>query len=174
MNRPIRPRHAARNPMSSHPQVDDRSSGSDTQFAAGHSPRHVAVLLEQSRAGSRALADAVAIADEHDAAITVVALVPQRCTTAGCILCRADNAFWNAELARIAKQELDAAHQIVGERAPGTHCTTVPGSDLGALPEVLVRLGCDLVVIPDGRWLRRRGIRRLQQAAPDLLVLRGR
>jgi hypothetical protein len=160
--------------MSPHPQVDDRFPGSDPQFAAGRIPRRVAVLLEQSRAGSRALADAVAIADEHDAAMTVVVLVPQRCTTAGCILCRADSAFWNAELARIARQELDAAHEIVGERAPGTHCTTVPGSDLSALPEVLARLGCDLIVIPDGRWLRRRGIRRLQKAAPDLLVVRGR
>lgn len=121
---------------------------------------HVLVVFNGSAAAPRALLDAAAIADEHDAEISVISTVPHDARKVGCVNCGVSTPYWNATLNDLAKKELATARAILGDRHPATRFSVVSGNDTGALRRAVAELGCDLVVLPRRDRFRRRGARR--------------
>lgn len=121
---------------------------------------HILVVFENSRAGKRALRDAVAIADEHGGRISVAIIVEYERPTYGCCL---RSVQWNEILDEIALEVVAIARGILGERDPLPRFEIVPSDGRDTVREIVTRLGCDLVLVPTWRWGTGRSIRRLRR-----------
>lgn len=110
---------------------------------------HILVVFERSRAGRRAVELAAALADEHEAQITVALVVPYERHTYGCCL---RSGHWNQLLDEIALEEVAAVREMLGDREPAVRFEIVPGEGCDALAALVERLGCDLVLTPKP-WL---------------------
>ena len=122
---------------------------------------HILVVFENSRAGKRALRDAAAIADEHRARISVARIVEYERRTYGCCI---RSVQWNQILDEVALDELALARDVLGERYPPPRFEVVPGRGDKAIPGLVDRLGCDLVLVPSRRIGGRRSLRRLRSS----------
>src|SRR3954470_6732469 len=80
---------------------------------------HVAVMVDGSAAAARALLEAAAIADEHEASLTVIAPVPHDRRTDGSAVRAVRRAAWNRTLDAAAEADLAHARALLGARAPG-------------------------------------------------------
>lgn len=131
---------------------------------------HILVIFERSAAGARALRDAAAIADEHGSRISVVSVISYECRTIGCCM---PAGRWNQILDEIAIDEIGSAREILGERDPAPRFEIVPDAGAETVPNLVERLGCDLVLKPTRRWFGTRSVRRLRQSVPiDVLGVR--
>lgn len=135
-----------------------------------HPIRHVLVVFDGSRAAPRALRAATAIADEHDAELSVVSVSAHDRRTTGCVNCGISIALWNEMLDAVAEGELDTARAIVGDRQRRTHFAVVPGDDARTLRRAVSELGCDLVVVPESGRLRTFARRRRARLERGLAV----
>ena len=79
--------------------------------------RHVAVMVDGSAAAERALLEAAAIADEHEASLTVIAPVPHDRRTDGPAVRAVRRAAWNRTLDAAAEADLARARALLGERS---------------------------------------------------------
>ncbi len=122
---------------------------------------HILVVDDGTAASRRALADAAAIADEHRAEISVVALVPEERHTVGC--CGVGAPRWNRMLREVADAELLEASLILGDRDPRPRFEIVSGTGSEAVLGAVERLGCDLVLVPAHGPLRGRLARRVRR-----------
>jgi nucleotide-binding universal stress UspA family protein len=122
--------------------------------------RHVAVMFNASAAAERALLEAAAIADEHDAQLTVITSVPHDRRMVCCAACHVGAGYWNAVMDEVAEADLAKARAILGAREPEPRCRAVSGSGASEVRREAARLRCDLLVLPDRRRFRR-AVRRL-------------
>ncbi len=136
-------------------------------------PQHVLAVFQDSDAGRRALRQAVAIADEHGADLSVVALVPHEPSRAGCVGCGVSRTRWNAELDRLAQADLQQAQALVGARHPEPRYEAVSGTHAGVLRDAPLGSACDVIVVPDPGRLRRRHVDRLRQGVRAGVMLVG-
>lgn len=131
---------------------------------------HILVVFEGSKAGKRALRDAAALGEEHRAEISVVTIIGYDPRTIGCCL---RSGYWNRVLDEVALDELALARDILGERDPAPRFEIVPDRGTDTVLRIVTRLGCDLVLMPTGRWRGARSVRRLRRAAGvDVLGVR--
>jgi hypothetical protein len=113
--------------------------------------RHVVVVCESSDAGQTALRDAATTAQEWDARLTVLALAaterPSRC-------CNLQTTSWNAEMRRVAAEELGRARTLL----QGADAAFVVREGCGrhAAERAATELGGDLLVRAGRRRSRRR------------------
>ena len=132
--------------------------------------RHVAVMVDGSAAAERALLEAAAIADDHEASLTVIAAVPHDRRTDGSAVRAVRRAAWNRTLDAAAEADLAHARVLLGEREPEPRYLAVSGSVVSGVRREVARLGCDLVVLPNRGRFRNGHARRLRRTlAADVL-----
>ncbi len=124
---------------------------------------HVAVMIDGSAAAERALLEAVAIADEHEADLTVITSVPHDRRRIGCAICTARRTSWNRTLDEVAEADLARAESLVGPREPEPRYRAVSGSGVTGVRREVARLGCDVLVLPNRGRFRNRQARRLRR-----------
>jgi nucleotide-binding universal stress UspA family protein len=124
---------------------------------------HILVVYDGSPASRQALDDAAAIADEHDAEISVVALVNHQRAKVGCARCGLAATYWNEIINEMAESDLSAARRLLGERDPEPHFEIVSGAGPSGVRRAVARLGCDLVLVPARRPLRGRLARQVRR-----------
>jgi nucleotide-binding universal stress UspA family protein len=124
---------------------------------------HILVVYDGSRASRKALVDAAAIADEHEAEISVVALVDHQRANLGCARCGLAATYWNGVLDGMAGGDLAAARRILGERDPEPRFEIVSGAGPSGVRRAVARLGCDLVLVPARGPLRGRLARQVRR-----------
>ena len=110
----------------------------------------VIVLYEPSRHGREALAEAEQLARACHARLSVVVCAHRERQDVGCAQCRANAAFWNEELERIAHRELDDARALLGDPADTDYRVT-NGSTVRALSDLATRERAEVIVVP---WRR--------------------
>jgi nucleotide-binding universal stress UspA family protein len=125
--------------------------------------RHVAVMVDGSAAAERALLEAAAIADEHEASLTVIAPVPHDRRTDGPAVRAVRRAAWNRTLDAAAEADLAHARALLGEREPEPRYRAVSGSVVSGVRSEVARLGCDLLVLPNRGRFRNGQARRLRR-----------
>src|SRR5712691_2138224 len=74
--------------------------------------RHVLVVFHDSRSGRTALADAAAAARESGARLTALVLAP---TESPSPCCNQQTTFWNAELRRLAAEDVERARELLSD-----------------------------------------------------------
>ena len=116
---------------------------------------HVAVMFDASAAAERALLEAVSIADEHDAQLTVISAVPHDRRRVGCAVCSVRRRSWNRTMDEVAQADLAKARVLLGGREPAPRFRAVSGSGVSAVRRAALELGCDLLVVPRRRFSRR-------------------
>jgi nucleotide-binding universal stress UspA family protein len=124
---------------------------------------HILVVCDGSPASQQALIDAAAIADEHEAEISVVALVPDRRANIGCARRGLASTYWNGIMEEMAESDLAAARRILGDRDPEPHFEVVSGAGPSGVRRAVARLGCDLVLVPARGPLRGRLARQVRR-----------
>ena len=125
--------------------------------------QHIMVVFDDSPASRRALQDAAAIADEHDARLSVVTLVNYERRTRGCCL---RSGYWNEVLDEVALGELASARAVLGERDLPPRFDILPGAGSSGVRRAASQLGCDLVLVPVRGLLGRLTVRRLRRRVP--------
>ena len=132
--------------------------------------RHVAVMVDGSAAAERALLEAAAIADEHEASLTVIAAVPHDRRTDGSAVRAVRRAAWNRTLDAAAEADLAHARRSSASARPEPRYRAVSGSVVSGVRREVARLGCDLVVLPNQGRFRNGHARRLRRTlAADVL-----
>ena len=109
---------------------------------------HILVVYDGSAAAKTALADAMAISDEHEAEISVVALVDHEPPGAGCARCGLGQPHWNDVMDDMAEADLAEARQALADHPGDTHFEVVSGSGPSGIRGAVARFGCDLVLVP--------------------------
>ncbi|MBK8293996.1 MAG: universal stress protein [Solirubrobacterales bacterium] len=121
---------------------------------------HILVVFDDSSAGRRALEEATAIADERQAELSVVAMVDYDTRQIGCCV---PAGYWNGVLKDLARDELDTARELVGERRGTTSFDIAAGTGTKGIEQATSRLGCDLVVVPRHGAFGRLALRRMRR-----------
>ena len=133
---------------------------------------HVLVVYDGSARGRRALLEGAAMADEHEAELSVITLVEHDERRVGCA-CAVSASAWNRMMDEIAEEDLAVAREILGEREPPTRFGIAPGHGIAAIRRVVADLGCDLVLVPGRARLGLSRTRRLRRAlAAEVLEVR--
>jgi nucleotide-binding universal stress UspA family protein len=104
---------------------------------------HLLAVTDGSREAARAVQTASDLALEHRARLTVAAVVELE--PAG-RHCGPGPSVWNDVLRDAARADLDRAGRLV--RVPADY-KILYGKPLEAVADAAVRLGCDVIVIPD-------------------------
>lgn len=132
--------------------------------------QHILVVFDGSAAARQALLEAAALADEHDADISVITLVAH---CVGCVASGLSRPYWNHVMQDLADADLATARAILGERDPAPRLSTVSGNGTAAIRQAVDERGCDLVLMPAHGLLRRLRGRQLRRAVgADLLLVR--
>lgn len=124
---------------------------------------HILVVYDGSAASQEAVARAATIADEHEAAISVVALVDHRRANMGCARCGLASTHWNGVMDEMARADLATARRILGERDPEPRFEIVSAAGPRGVRRAVARLGCDLVLVPARGPLRERLARQVRR-----------
>ncbi|MFN8162150.1 MAG: universal stress protein [Solirubrobacterales bacterium] len=135
-----------------------------------HGIRHVLVIHDGSSSARKALVDAATIADEHDAEISVVALIDRQPAEVGCARCRQATAYWNGVLEEMAQADLAEARGTLGEREPAPRFEIVSGAGPSGVRRAVARFGCDLVLVPARGPFRERLARRVRRRVTASVV----
>ncbi len=126
------------------------------------------VVFERGRAGVAAAALARLLADEDDAAVTVVSVVP---TASACPRCVGSSVALNAAIAEAAEQELAQARAILA----GVERTSFAVLPDATLPQFAAAERFRLVLLPARRRLLRRSrhpaAKALRRAGADVWVV---
>ena len=136
-------------------------------------PRHILALFEPSPDGEAAIRQAVSIAREQGARLTVVTAAVAEPTERKC--CDLRSVYWNQVLRELAAEELTQARAAVGLDA-GAEFKVVGGRSVAtAVADEAARCGADLVLVPRERrllpWSRTRRVRELRRRAPRSAVV---
>lgn len=130
------------------------------QVVSGSCIEHILVVFDRSAAARRALLDAAAIADEHDAEISVVTLIePERRTLGRCLR----SGYWNRVLDEVARADLEAAAAMLGDRDPVPRFDVIRRAGGRGLRDAVATLGADLVLVPRRGPLPGLSLRRLRR-----------
>ncbi len=120
---------------------------------------HVLVILDGTEPSRRALLTCAAIADEHAAELSVVALVAHERQTWGCGL---SSVYWNGVMDEMAERQLAEARVILARDEPSVSFAIVSGAGVDGVRRAVELLGCDMVLLPGRGPLHRRLARRVR------------
>lgn len=109
----------------------------------------ILVWFEDNTDGHTALLHAQDLANREDAKLTVVTVAVHE-RLVGCGRCLQGTALWNIEMQKIAREELAAARNLLGE-ASGVDFESVVGSPADAITETAERVGAQTIVLPRQR-----------------------
>lgn len=113
-----------------------------------------------------ALRRGAAIADEHSAALSVIALVEHDESGGCCAGQGVSRSAWNQTMTEVAEGDLATARSVLKGHIPQPGFGIVFGRGDEALAATVAERECDLVVVATGRLLRRRRTRRLRRIVP--------
>jgi len=128
---------------------------------------HVLVILDGTEPSRRALLTCAAIADEHAAELSVVALVAHERQTWGCGL---SSVYWNGVMDDMAERQLATARVILDREESRARYRIVSGAGVRGVRRAADELGCDVVLLAGRGPRHRRLARRVRRAAGPSVV----
>jgi len=128
--------------------------------------QHVLAIYCETAAGNEVLNRARAIADEHDAKLTVCVTSAPASRSGGCAV---SGARWDAIMREEAERTLTRARTVLGPTP--AEFAVIEGVRPHVIAAAAESRACDLVLVPVGGVLRRRGATRALGQRLEALVV---